>query len=765
MKGAELKSFKTTSTNVCAVNLKYRVYEQSATPGLFQTISMPFFDACNTSTNTFNSGGPCVATDQKWQNLSQSIDLTLNPVGVYFLEIFYDINGDNNSPSQCDDTILVNNSGTNFKAKFNIVAQPTFSNITSPTSCVTNNGSFLISGLTPNASYDVIFKKDNVLLAPAGYLSSASGTIIVTGLGGGTYTNIVIQINGCSFGIGNTIVLSNPVNPATPTFSKTDATCSNPKGSITVLSPTGTDLLYSIDGSDFQSALTFSDIVPNTYTLTVKNGGGCLSNGVTVAVNAAASAPSQPTFIKTDATCINSKGSITILTPLGTDLSYTIDGSNFQSQLVFSDLLPNTYNIIVKNTAGCLSATTIAVINASPGTPVVPTVSVSQPTCGNPSGSVTVQNPLGSQFTYSKDGVAFQSAPMFLNISAGTYNIVYNDGSGCISASATATINAQPTLNPPTFTAIAALCNKNGSITIESPIGIDFVYSIDNVNFQGSATFNNLAANSYEISVKNNASSCKSATVIGVVNNNTTTLPINLGSFEICLDKNSVPLSSNTIYTGYSATDFDFTWALAGNVLPDTTNFLTVQVAGNYQAIATDKVSGCIQVFNAVVVQVPLASATTNVETDFSGNQTITVNVVGGSENFVYQINNSGFQPNNVFNVTNGGYYSIDIQDIIGCNNLILKVNVIDFPRFFTPNADGFNDTWNVYGLPFPDQSSLVIFDRFGKLLKQLGLRSSGWDGKFVGQDLPADDYWFRLNYLDNFGTPREFKSHFSLKR
>ena len=450
---------------------------------------------------------------------------------------------------------------------------------------------------------------------------------------------------------------------------------------------------------------------------------------------------------------------------MGTDLTYSIDGNTFQPQLVFNDVLPNTYNVIVKNTAGCLSATTIAIINASPQTPVAPILSVSQPTCSNPSGSVSVQSPLGSQFTYSKDGSAFQSLPIFLNIVAGTYTIIYKDGSSCISASATATINAKPTINPPIFAAIAALCNKNGSITIQSPVGIDLVYSIDNLNFQSSVAFNNLAANSYEISVKNIVSGCTSATVVGVVNNNTTTSPINLGRFEICLDKDGIPLSSNTIETGYAATDYSFTWTLSGNALPDTTNFLTVQTAGNYQAIATDKISGCTQVFNAVVVQVPFATAKASVETDFSGNQTITVNVAGGSGNFLYQINNYGFQSSNVFNVTNGGNYSIDIQDIIGCNTLNLMVNVIDFPRFFTPNTDGYNDTWNVYGLPFPDQSLLVVFDRFGKLLKQLGVRSGGWDGKFNGQDLPADDYWFRLNYLDNFGTSREFKSHFSLKR
>ncbi|SHG93523.1 T9SS type B sorting domain-containing protein [Flavobacterium johnsoniae] len=80
-------------------------------------------------------------------------------------------------------------------------------------------------------------------------------------------------------------------------------------------------------------------------------------------------------------------------------------------------------------------------------------------------------------------------------------------------------------------------------------------------------------------------------------------------------------------------------------------------------------------------------------------------------------------------------------------------------PKFFTPNADGFNDTWEITGIN--DQNySIHIFDRYGRLLKVLG-KNGSWDGNYNGTPLPSSDYWFQL-ILENGSTQ---KGHFSLKR
>ena len=78
------------------------------------------------------------------------------------------------------------------------------------------------------------------------------------------------------------------------------------------------------------------------------------------------------------------------------------------------------------------------------------------------------------------------------------------------------------------------------------------------------------------------------------------------------------------------------------------------------------------------------------------------------------------------------------------------------FPIFFTPNDDGFNDTW---GIKTNKNIRIDIFDRFGKLLSQLQ-KNEKWDGTFDSQLLPANDYWFVIYYENKM-----FKGHFALKR
>jgi gliding motility-associated-like protein len=58
----------------------------------------------------------------------------------------------------------------------------------------------------------------------------------------------------------------------------------------------------------------------------------------------------------------------------------------------------------------------------------------------------------------------------------------------------------------------------------------------------------------------------------------------------------------------------------------------------------------------------------------------------------------------------------------------------------------------------------IYIYDRAGKLLKQISTTGLGWDGTFNGMPLPADDYWFTINYTEN-GEQRVFKAHFAIKR
>ncbi|MFA9190281.1 T9SS type B sorting domain-containing protein [Flavobacterium sp. FZUC8N2.13] len=154
------------------------------------------------------------------------------------------------------------------------------------------------------------------------------------------------------------------------------------------------------------------------------------------------------------------------------------------------------------------------------------------------------------------------------------------------------------------------------------------------------------------------------------------------------------------------------------------------------------------------------------VTTAFAENQKITVSAVALGGDYLYKLDDGPFQSSPVFEYVASGTHSITVTDQAGCSMPITKndILVINYPKFFTPNNDGFNDYWNVTELSFQSSAYIRIFDRYGKFLKQISPNGDGWNGTYNGYFLPADDYWFVVHYIEN-ETVKEFKSHFALKR
>ncbi|MGV7106796.1 T9SS type B sorting domain-containing protein, partial [Flavobacterium sp. U410] len=67
-------------------------------------------------------------------------------------------------------------------------------------------------------------------------------------------------------------------------------------------------------------------------------------------------------------------------------------------------------------------------------------------------------------------------------------------------------------------------------------------------------------------------------------------------------------------------------------------------------------------------------------------------------------------------------------------------------------------------GLNGTNNVKIYIFDRYGKVIKQISPSGEGWNGTFNGRQLPSSDYWFTIEYVEN-QILKEFRAHFSLKR
>ena len=77
------------------------------------------------------------------------------------------------------------------------------------------------------------------------------------------------------------------------------------------------------------------------------------------------------------------------------------------------------------------------------------------------------------------------------------------------------------------------------------------------------------------------------------------------------------------------------------------------------------------------------------------------------------------------------------------------------YPKFFTPNGNGQNDTWVLSVLSESNQtgSYAVVYDRYGKEIITLTPSNNSWDGTYKGAPMPSNDYWFVLYYTNKSGN------------
>lgn len=241
---------------------------------------------------------------------------------------------------------------------------------------------------------------------------------------------------------------------------------------------------------------------------------------------------------------------------------------------------------------------------------------------------------------------------------------------------------------------------------------------------------------------------------------------IDLGeNFVLCIDA-VTGLGSQTINaTPSTPGSYSYQWTPtnpSGN-----SGLYNVTAAGTYAVVVTNTNTGC-QFTDSVSVTTSSAPASLSVVLTTpafsSGLATIEAIATGGFGIYEYSLNAIDWQSSPIFSGLENGSYTVYARDIQGCDLLVSDaIQTITYPNYFTPNGDGYNDTW-VIRLPSEYNGLITIYDRYGKLIKQISSYGAGWDGTFNGITLPSTDYWFKVEYTEN-NQRKEFKSHFSLKR
>jgi gliding motility-associated-like protein len=616
-------------------------------------------------------------------------------------------------------------------------------------------------------------------------INSATGFITGISAGNATMTYTVVGTGGCA-NVSDTRIVTVTAPPVPGTLSGNQNIC---VGLTTTFSSTvlgGTWSSSNIAVATINSATGFITGVSAgtaTMTYTVLGTGGCANVSDTRIVTV--TAPPIPGVLS---------GNQNICVGLTTTFSSTVLGGTWISSNLAVATINSATGFItgvsagnatmtytVLGTGGCanVSGTRIVTVTTPP---IAGTLSGIQTVCQGNTRNFT-PTVSGGTWTSSNPSVATVTpiTGIVTGVSAGiatiTYTILGTGGCPNVTVDRQITVTPTPQLTNTGITTICSNDTSNVLLTV-SAAGASFTWTVSQSGVTGATSGSGNTINQTLSSINGgNAIYTVTPTLNGCIGNaayvviNVKPLPkptLNDGQIciELATDNASQPFVLNA---GLNDSTHDFQWFINGaTILDETSSTLAVSEAGEYSVIATNNVTGCIsnEVYATITSSVIADAFTTSVTEAFEDNPYIIVNTPAGTGPFQYQLDSGAFQSSNVFYNLPSGLHTITVKDNQGCTDLSGTVFILNYPHFFTPNGDTYNDTWNIWELKDQPIDGIYIFDRYGKFIKQISPIGIGWDGTLNGYPLPATDYWFTVDYVDpNTKEQHTFKSHFSLKR
>ncbi len=372
------------------------------------------------------------------------------------------------------------------------------------------------------------------------------------------------------------VIRGDPVSVGT-----TETKCSQGStGTITVTSPSGAAYEYSIDGINWQASNIFT-AVAGTYTVRVRVKGSTCISFKSVSISPSTFSASIVTIVTPCPEPVT--GSVTITPINGTPpYLYSLNGSTPQTLNKFSGLPLGTYTLVVTDAAGCVYSTTVIISVAS-----LATAQITNTICGKPgSGSITLTPTFGTPpYTYSIDGIVFQSSNFFNNLNAGRYTIMIKDANSCSSSideivKADASIITNPVIKMP-----ACFGDANGSLTLNPLFGNgNYLFTL-NGQTQSNNLFTNLKSGTYSLQIKDSIGCIKDTSVIILQPN-----PLRITSIVISASNCITPDGQITIKANGGTTPY--LYSIDNGVTYQTTTIFNV-TAGIHTVTVKDA-NGCI---------------------------------------------------------------------------------------------------------------------------------------------------------------------------
>ncbi|MFV8325499.1 T9SS type B sorting domain-containing protein [Flavobacterium sp. ZS1P14] len=602
---------------------------------------------------------------------------------------------------------------------------------------------------------------DYAWTGPNGFTSALQNPAIVntTALNSGLYSCSITGTGGCD-DTKKVAVIVGDIEPPIPDLTTLPVITGDCNTIITTI-PTATDICAAVITATTSSPLSYS--LPGTYTIIWKYNDG---NGNTSTQNQTIIISTQPlpTAASTQSFCSNQNAKLNNVAITGQNIKWYNTLVNGTPLLNTTSLQNGTIYYASQTINGCESERTSITINIQ--NTQAPIGSGDQTFC-------TSQNPTLDTMVVSGTAIKwYNSVGVILSTSTplqdGAIYYASQTVSGCESTTKLAiTVSLIRTLPANNYAELFCDDLNDGFEKVNlSDYNSKLISNTSGHTFSYYSTFsgaeNQLVTNqittfsNYNLALEDNK-------IYVRINSNTPCYAIvELKLILLSKPKITIPdvipiCKNNSIVIDAGAGFNSYSWSNGAN-----TQSIIVTNPGNFFVTVTDDYDSfyCSSTKNFIVKNSNIATITSIETQDWTDNQNVITIYVTGAGDFEYSIDGIHFQDTNKFSNIINGQYTVSVRDKNGCGTVTDEVYVMMYPKFFTPNGDGHNDSWEIKFSDFEVGLIVKIFDQYGKFITDLQ-HTTGWNGTVNGQPAPASDYWFVVKRANE----KEYRGHFSLKR
>ena len=538
----------------------------------------------------------------------------------------------------------------------------------------------------------------------------------------GLYSIEVMDGNSC---LGTASVTLGQPSQIVASIVTGNSTCGNLNGNILILASGGSGggYIYNLnEGSQINGTGNFVGLNSNEYGIYVTDATGCAVNFNTYVTDS--DGPSIATWTSTNVSCHGGDdGSITISSTIGGTglITYSLNGTTFQTSSIFSGLSAGSYTVIAKDANGCAGEVSVTISEPNGFTIVLNETDV---TCfGSNNGTLTVLAGGGAgTLAYSINGVTFQSSSLFQNLSPGSYIVTVKDAGGCEGTASIFIGSAHEIHLSAGVLRVSCFGADDGAINATAFGGTGAIqFSLDGVNYQSQGYFNNLPGSTVYTLYARDANGCV------VTHNYIISQPQNLVLSSNVVDVSCAGGNNGVINLTMSGgtSPYHFNWSNFA-----TTEDLFNLSAGPYSVMVTDE-NGC-DVMSNFVVDAPanpliINGTVTNATGATNANGNIDVTVTGGTAPYSFLWNN-GATTEDLTAIVPGTYY-VTMIDANGCEQISF------FTVAVTVGIDEVSNQGSLNVYPNPAADKITIDLGTNKLANKIVMFDPA--GKVVFEDVP----------------------------